>query len=317
MYDVVSIGSATVDIIINSDQFILKDDILGVMASSKNEVSHGLICSGGGATNTSVAFSRLGFKSACLARLGNDILRYYVRKDLRDNNVSRRLLIHPKNETTDYSVLLVSKDGQRSALTNRGDSTLLVSNIPFTKIKSAKWFMITSVKGNMDLVEQLIGFAVENHIGITLNPGHRELEKRHTLIPLIKQVDFLLLNKVEAESLTQLKFEDSHFWDRLLSYGAKIVAVTNGRNGAYIATNEQKLYSPILNTKPVNENGAGDSFGSAFTAALIYKKDLKTALAWGIKNSASVVSQFGAKMGLLTLKQISTNASKTRKSKKS
>jgi len=317
MYDVISIGSATVDIIVKSDQFIYTKDSIGVTPSSKNEVKQGVICSGGGATNSSVALSRLGFKTACCALMGNDVLRYFIRKDLKDNGVSRSLLIHPKLETTDYSVLLVGDNGNRSALTNRGKNCLQYKQIPWKKLKKAKWFFITTIKGNMDLLEQLIGFAVENNIGITLNPGRRELIARNKLLPLIKYVDFLLLNKTEAEIITNKKFENSDFWDKLLSYGAKINSVTNGRDGAYICTTEQKLYSPIINLAPVNANGAGDSFGSAVTAALLYKKDLKTALTWGITNSASVVSYLGPKEGLLTYKKINHYASKTRKTKKS
>jgi len=317
MYDVISFGSATVDIIVKSDQFIQTKDILGLIPSSKNEVKQGIICSGGGATNSSVALARLGFKTACCALMGNDVLKYFIRKDLKDNGVSRNLLIHPKTESTDYSVLLVGKNGNRSVLTNRGTNCLQYKQIPWKKIQKAKWFFITSIKGNMDLLEQLIGFAVENNIGITLNPGRRELLSRQKLIPLLKYVDFLLLNKIEAETLTATKFENTNFWDKILSYGAKINAVTNGRDGAYICTTEQKIYSPIINVSPVNENGAGDSFGSAFTAAILYKKDLKTALIWGVNNSASVVSHLGPKEGLLTYKEIVSHASKTRKTKKS
>ena len=94
--------------------------------------------------------------------------------------------------------------------------------------------------------------------------------------------------------------------------GAKICVVTNGRDGAYITTSVQKLYSPILNVVPVDELGAGDAFGSAFTAAIIHGHDLQTALNWGIHNSASVVSYLGAQKGLLTLNQI-THAAKTNK----
>jgi len=36
MYDIISIGGAVVDIIVTSDQFILRPDILGLAPSSKN-----------------------------------------------------------------------------------------------------------------------------------------------------------------------------------------------------------------------------------------------------------------------------------------
>lgn len=290
MFDIISIGAATVDILVKSDQFILDHNLLSLPQSSKNEISHSLIASGGGATNSSVAFSRLGFKSACLALFGTDPLGHYVQNDLKDIP----LLLPPQSETTDFSVILVAPDGSRSILTQRGPTRLEEKNIEFQKLQT-KWFYITSLEGNLDLLEKLVGFALENNIKISLNPGLRELAQKNKLIPLLSHLDFLLLNKTESET-----FSGSEL------IIPKITAVTHGRGGAYVFTNGQKLYSPCLNTIPVDETGAGDAFGSAFVAGLIHDKDPEEALFWAIKNSASVVSFLGAKSGLLTYQQITS-----------
>jgi sugar/nucleoside kinase (ribokinase family) len=126
---------------------------------------------------------------------------------------------------------------------------------------------------------------------------------------------------MEAQDLTQLNFDNKNFWPKLQSYGAKISSVTNGRDGAYVFENEQIYYSPILNIHAVDETGAGDAFGSAFTAALIYGLSSQEALLWGVRNSASVVSELGAKNNILTLKEIKQkklcfpNQKKTKKQK--
>ena len=117
-------------------------------------------------------------------------------------------------------------------------------------------------------------------------------------------VDFIHLNKEESETFFDSEFDPSNFSTFIDRQKLPLVAITNGRDGAYIFTNSHQFYSPIINTKPVDETGAGDAFGSAFVAALIYKKSPQDALFWGIKNSASVVSSLGAKPGLLTFKQI-------------
>jgi len=51
---------------------------------------------------------------------------------------------------------------------------------------------------------------------------------------------------------------------------------------------------------PVDRTGAGDSFSSTFTAAIILGKEPSEALAWGPINSMSVVQHIGAQAGLLT-----------------
>ena len=304
MYDVISIGAATVDIFIKSEVFNIQKKLLTLPASSKSEVDQSLFCSGGGATNSSVSFSRLGLKSACVSLIGNSHLNNFIFEDLKTDKVDSQFVVQNKKDTTDFSVILVAPDGSRSILTNRGKSGLETKHFKWDSIKDTKWLYVTSLEGNLDLFEQIIGFAKEHTIKVSFNPGKRELVQRKKILPLIKLVDFLLLNQEEAEILVDLSNKDSKFWDKLHQLKSPLIAVTNGRLGAHILLDQKQYYSPIINTHPVDETGAGDSFGSGFVAALIYDQDPKEALFWGIKNSASVVSFLGAKTGLLTLKKI-------------
>lgn len=305
MLDVISIGTATIDIFVKSSQFITDNNLISLEYSSKNEISQSLICSGGGATNSAVSFSRLGLKSVCLSLIGDDHLSNYIIDDLKKELVNTHLLIKNKNDNTDFSVILVAEDGSRSILTNRGKTRLEEKYFNWDKIPKAKWFYITSLEGNLDLLEKLIGFAKENNIKIALNPGNRELSQRKKLLPLLKLVDFLLLNKTEAEELVDLDIFDKNFWTKLVSFSKSIISVTNGHDGAFVFADGKHYFSPIVNVKAVDETGAGDSFGSTFVSALIYKHSIQEALFWAVKNSASVVSGLGAKTNLLTLSKIS------------
>ncbi|MFA5750095.1 MAG: carbohydrate kinase family protein [Candidatus Shapirobacteria bacterium] len=304
MYDVISIGAATVDIFIKSNDFLINKDLLCLKYASKSEINQSLICSGGGATNSSVSFSNLGLKSACISLIGNSHLNNYIFEDLKKYQVSDQFIVQNKKDITDFSVVIIAPDGGRSILTNRGKSGLEEKHFKWSQIQKTKWLYITSLEGNIDLLEKIIGFAKEFNIKIALNPGNRELLQTKKLLSLVKMVDFLLLNQEETEILTDTSANDSNFWNKVKSLQSSIIAVTNGRQGAYVFTQDQQFYSPVINTHPIDETGAGDSFGSAFIAALIYQKNLKDSLFWGIKNSASVVSYLGAKSGLLTLKQI-------------
>ncbi len=304
MYDVISIGAATVDVFVKSEVFNVQKKLLTLPASSKNEVDQSLFCSGGGATNSAVSFSRLGLKSACVSLIGQSHLNNFIFDDLKKDKVDSSFIIQNKKDITDFSVILVAPDGSRSILTNRGKYGLETKHFKWSLLKKTKWLYITSLEGNLDLFEQIIGFAREFNIKVSFNPGKRELLQKKRILPLIKLVDFLLLNREEAEMLVDLSSKHSQFWDQLHQLKSPLIAVTNGREGAHILIDGKQYYSPILNTHAVDETGAGDAFGSTFVAALIHGQDPKEALFWGIKNSASVVSFLGAKTGLLTLKQI-------------
>ncbi len=303
-FDIVSIGSATIDIFVKSKDFIYDKKLLSLKASSKNEIYQGLISSGGGATNSAVAFSRLGLKSACISLLGDSYLNGYIFDDLKKNNVYDKFIKVDKSNIPDFSVILVAPDGTRSILTHRGQSALDEKHLKWNQLKNCKWFYISSLEGNIDLLEKIIGFAKENNIKIALNPGKRELSKPKKLIPLIKMVNFLSLNQEEI----RLLFDTSQFDDSLLNqaHDLKIpfITITNGHQGAYVLSDNKQYFSPASQSNPVDETGAGDSFGATFVAALIYKKSPQDALYWAITNSGSVVSRLGAKSGLLSLKQI-------------
>jgi sugar/nucleoside kinase (ribokinase family) len=304
MLDVLSVGSATIDILASSKQLITNKHLISLELSSKNEIDQSLICSGGGATNSAVSFSRLGLKSACLSLIGEDHLSSYILHDLKKEKVSTSLLFKDTTDNTDFSIILIADNGSRSILTSRGSTRLEEKHLDWNKLPKSKWLYISSLEGNLDLFEKLIGFAKENKTKIALNPGNRELSQRKKLIPLLKLTDFLLLNKTEAEILTGLDFDDKKFWTSLASLSPPIFSVTNGRQGAFISVDRKHYFSPAIKIKPVDETGAGDAFGSAFVAGLIYKKSPLESFFWAIKNSASVVSQIGSKPGLLTLKQI-------------
>jgi len=211
-------------------------------------------------------------------------------------------LVQSSKESTDFSVILVSGDGARTILTQRGSSRLEKHDITWPKLISS-WFYISSLEGNLDLLELLIGYASENQIQIALNPGSRELSSP-ALRNLLSHLDFLLLNQQEAETLTGFSSEDSFFWPKLKSFKSKIIAVTKGRQGAHISTSTQTLFSPIILSNVVDETGAGDAFGSTFVAGLIQDKNLNQCLNMALKNSASVASHFGAKPGLLKKSKI-------------
>jgi sugar/nucleoside kinase (ribokinase family) len=76
--------------------------------------------------------------------------------------------------------------------------------------------------------------------------------------------------------------------------------LTDGRAGAYAITPTEVTHAAIVPVKRVNVTGAGDAFGSAFSAGLLGHKGIPTCLALGTLNATSVVQKMGAKVGILT-----------------
>ena len=90
--------------------------------------------------------------------------------------------------------------------------------------------------------------------------------------------------------------------------GPKVVVVTDGARGVYVATEKQVLFHPSLSVDVIDTLGAGDAFGSCFVGALRRGLSCEEALRCGIVNSASVIGFMGAKPGLLSYDEVEKRA---------
>jgi ribokinase len=75
MYDVINIGSATVDALVKTEFCEMlhgknKKDCIAYPVGSKILIKELILTIGGGGTNTAVALSRLGHKTAFLGKIG-------------------------------------------------------------------------------------------------------------------------------------------------------------------------------------------------------------------------------------------------------
>lgn len=129
-------------------------------------------------------------------------------------------------------------------------------------------------------------------------------------------------NLEEAQKILNVETKDiKELAKGLHNLGPKIVAISDGPNGAYASDGTNIWYTPIYpDTAPaVDRTGAGDAFASTFTAALGLGKSIPEALAWGPINSMSVVQYVGAQKGLLSrekLEELLKNAPESYKVKK-
>jgi len=311
MFDVISIGSAFLDVFIKSpDLKILKTDAVftgtAIIApyGAKAEVEELVLTTGGGGTNTAVGFSRLGLKASVLSRCGWDFAGRLVREDLKKEKVDDSLLIQLEGEDTDYSTILVGPDGGRTILVYRGGTRLEEDLIDFSRLKT-KWFYISSLEGNTGLLKKLVNFAKKNKIKVALNPGRREIGKKEKLLPILKKVDVLIINREEAGKLTGISMIEHEIFPKMCLLSGGIVVITEGKKGAHVCVPKKgRLVIDGFKVKMIEATGAGDGFGCGFVAGLIKGWELEEALKLGIANGAAAVTEIGAKKGLLKGKKV-------------
>lgn len=314
-YDIITIGSALLDVFVKSDKFLTlpasaypDGQAIGLERGGKTEVSEVEVCSGGAGSNNAVSFARKGFKTAIIAELGTDLTAATIKEELRRENVDLGMLVEEQGETTGISTILVAPDGSRAVAVYRGASGMLSeSDIHWNRLDT-DWLMISSLGGEMNLLSTLINYGRANGSNIAVNPGKKELEQIDTWggVNLFQHTNVLILNREEAGLLTHLPFGDNDFWQskKAIIPGPEIVLITDGKHGGKVISRNHITNYKANIVKTIEETGAGDSFGTGFVAALMRGKSTDTAIDWGKRQAASVVSFMGAKHGLLALSEI-------------
>ncbi len=306
-FDIITLGSATQDVLMASDAFkIVQEGDFTVgeglclpfgskVAADKLEVT-----SGGGGTNTAVTFARQGFRTCCIGAIGRDHATTLILDDLRREGVDAKHFQIADGGRTEYSVILVAPDGERTILVYRDANVGLdAAKIPWGTLK-AKWMYIDSV-GSLDVLTKAVVWAKRTGAHLATNPGGRDLELGMArLAPLWKDFDIVGMNQEEAAKLTGIPYtEEDAIFKKMDEAIGGIFIMTKGREGVRVSDGHFVYSSDIPNDRVVERTGAGDAFNSGFVAEFIRSGSIEKAIQAGTMNASSVVMQFGAKAGIL------------------
>ncbi|MFH1133053.1 MAG: carbohydrate kinase family protein [Nanoarchaeota archaeon] len=306
MYDVITVGSSTIDVFAhtNADLITIRteggsEQLIAYPSGTKIVVKELKFMVGGGGTNTAVAFSRLGLKTAWLSKLGKDENGERIINEMKKEKVD---FIGPRVDgQSGYSVVLDSVAHDRTILTYKGvNDDLTPAEVPLSKMK-AKWFYFSSMTGkSFDALAAIAAHAHQKNIPIAFNPSsYLAKQGADFLKPILQYTTLLVLNKEEAQLIAG-NFTGQDLAKRLQNLGPKNVVITDGANET-VCLYDGKLYRIVPHKVEVVEStGAGDAFASSLVAGLIKNNDIVFALKLGLANTESVLAYVGAKNKLLT-----------------
>ena len=301
MYDVITIGSATVDVF-----GIISQRFKQIRLGDKVLVDKVNFETGGGGVNSAVSFARMGLKTAFLGKLGHDHNAFKILHELKKEKV-KVIKTKPSKNHTSYSFILKSKQEQdRIIFTHKGSSDELSYN-EFNKSElKTKWiYLATMLKKSFRTAEKIAKYAKKHNIKIMFNPStYLALQGKFHLRKILKATNILVLNKSEAKLLLRTKSNNIvEILKGLRKIGPSIAVVTEGEKGINAYDGENYYHLPAYKVKVISTAGAGDAFASGFLAGIFHKKDIVHAVELGMANAASVIQYFGTKNKLLTYKQ--------------
>lgn len=307
MARIVSLGSALQDLyLIDHDDLVpttIGDEAIygKLLLGSKVDIDKISYEVGGGGVNSAITFSRHGHETIFMGNIARDPAGAAIIKALAKEGIDDSYINFLERKTTGTSVILLdSKGGERTILTYRGASEQFGNfNEDDLDLIQPDWLYVTTLRGDLDTLKRFFIKAKGLGAKIMFNPGVRELDQVKSLVPLLKYVDILNVNKSEAARivpgvmLTELLY-------RLNNY-VETVIITDGAMGG-IASNGAEIYRFGIyeDAKVKDATGAGDAFGSGFLAHLAAGRSFRNSLVFASANSTSVVTKLGANKGILT-----------------
>jgi sugar/nucleoside kinase (ribokinase family) len=331
MFDVITVGSATIDAFIETDAANIvsvssidnKKDFMAYPYGAKIEIDNFTLETGGGAINTATNFASLGLKTSTIVKVGEDEQSEKIYSVLRAAHVDLSNIVKSKKYQTGFSIILTSFQGDRTVLAHRGaNAQLNLDDINFEAIKNSKWLYLAPLNGNSTKVlDKIALYAQEHNVNLAINLGTSSIKQgKEHLSSVLKTAQVVILNKDEASMLTKIevrpdtkheKYSDEKIHPDVISMmkeinaaKGKITIITDGKNGVYAYDGVKFYQCDEFPANVVSTLGAGDAFSSTFVASFEKTKNLPTSLKYASVVAASVVEKFGAQSGFITFDEI-------------
>ncbi|KAJ8946165.1 hypothetical protein NQ318_004418 [Aromia moschata] len=253
---------------------------------------------GGKGANQCVAASKLGGKTALVARVGDDIWGKKYIENLKKENVSTLFVKEMPQVSTGIAQIIVSDSGENQIVIVAGANDELtrqdVENAK-TTIKEAA-VVVLQLETSVDIAIK----TMELCKGISILNGAPALGNYNP--KLLKLPTIFCVNESEASIFAGIPVNSKRDAERaafeLLSKGCNSVLITLGAQGAlYVSKREKKCYhfnSPSV--KCIDSTGAGDAFIGALAYLLANKKDLLKSIEMSCIIAADSVTRQGTQI---------------------
>lgn len=281
---------------------------------------------GGAPANVSAAISKLGGQAYFAGKVGNDNFGIFLKETLEEAGVDTSMLVLDNNSNTTLAFVSLKEDGERDFIFNRGaDELFTLDELDSDKLKTFKimhFGSATALLGGASKETYLksMELAFEAEAFISFDPNYRVDLWKGRLNEFIevsktclKYADFVKVSDEEIRIISGNENLDEgvKFFHSL---GAKVVAVTLGKDGTLISNNENSNIASSINIKSIDSTGAGDAFVGAFlykVAQLENPKELindfdtiKEITLFSNKVGAITCTKLGAIAALPTLEEI-------------
>lgn len=255
---------------------------------------------GGSAANIAENMAQLGNSTALLSAIGNDGFGDYLKKHLKASGVEVGCLqVVPDLPTS--LVVASDKPGSPEFQAYRGaDVHIRATCFPRELLQHCRIFHTTlfalSKNPSRKSILELAELAVQKgaQLSLDMNYAAHAWSDRNKALSIVDRLlsmgPLVKLSEKDASSLYREPMHPHKVMERLLKGGARLVSLTVGKRGSYVAAQDSP--SPLMVPahevdKVANIPGAGDAYWSGFLHMYLKGKALKECAAYGAELAAA------------------------------
>lgn len=244
------------------------------------EGSHFIKQAGGAPANVAAAIARLGGVAAFAGKVGSDPFGDFLIQTLNEVKVNTDLIVRDTSALTTMAYVSLQSDGERDFMFNRGaDGNFVTQDLPLAKLHEAAIVHFGSATAMLggDYLEAYFDFMIkarEEKQFVSFDPNYRSSlwgNRTEEFINLaskgISLADFVKVSEEELQLISGS--EDLNVGvTELHRLGAKVIAVTLGKNGTLISNGTDHATIPSISIQSIDSTGAGDAFVGAVLVQL-------------------------------------------------
>lgn len=291
MIDLYCLGGASVDLVLEVQRLPLEGEKL--LANYFGQLAGGFIA------NTACAAARLGLHVTWGGSLGDDVFGQNLLDDFAAFGVQTMDVQPQKGTTSDFTVVLVQPNGERTILVvpnlpvppilNEGMKRALCnSKIGYTALYEQNWFL--------EVARLLHSCGGKVAVDLEINT----LRDQDTAKAMLADADIIFSNEEALCYLTGHADLAENVKD-ILSLGPEMIVLTQGCKGAALFTHEAQYSTKPYPVVIKDTTGAGDCFHAAFLLGLLSNWLYQDCLDFASAASAILIQTMGARRGLPTV----------------
>jgi adenosine kinase len=312
-YDVLGIGNAIFDVLVQTDEGFLASHGMtkGGMAlidearaaSIYRDMGAATEMSGGSAANTIVGMANLGARAAYVGKVRDDQIGRLYRHDIRAAQVAFETRPASGGPATGCSYILVTPDGERTMNTYLGAAQELTpDDIDAAQVAASRILYLEGYLWDPKSAKQAfvkastIAHDAGRQVALTLSDAFCVDRYRGEFLDLMGNgtVDLVFANEAELHSL----YQTSDFDTALKQFRSDIAlgVVTRSERGCVVASKDGVIAVPAFPVeRVVDTTGAGDLFAAGFLFGLVRNAGHENAGRLGALAAAEIIQHIGAR----------------------